>query len=93
MSLKDYGKPMKQSHGKGGKTFNKSQKKCNSFSATLSQGLDSIKEAKSFPSLAQTMSFIFFILVYPPSLVYSCIDPNNAVVKSSIGKEKKKCSS
>lgn len=49
-----------------------------------------MKEAKRFPLLAQTMSFIFFILGYLPSLVYSCIDPNNAVVKNSIGKEEKK---
>lgn len=39
------------------------------------------------------MSFIFFILDHLPDLVYSCIDANNAVVKSSMGKENKKYSS
>lgn len=33
------------------------------------------------------MSFIFFILDHLPDLVDSCTDANNAVVKSSMGKE------
>lgn len=48
-----------------------------------------MKKAKPFPLLARTMSFIFFISVYFPSLAYSCIDPNNAVVRSSLEKRTK----
>lgn len=90
-SSKDYSKPMKQLHGKGkSPLINLKTKGSLSYIVT---GLGSKKEAKPFPLLAQTTSFIFFILVYLPGLVYSCIDPNNAVVKSSIRKENKACSS
>lgn len=90
-SLKDYSKSIKQLHGKGKNPLvNLKTKGSLSY---IVRGLGSKKEGKPFPLLAQTMSFIFFILVYLPGLVYSCIDPNNAVVKSSVGKEDKTCSS